>query len=380
MGSDEKINICHIISGDLWAGAEMAAYTLIAGLLSCPEFELSAITMNEGILSERLRETGIKTTVIDESSHTIGAIIRIARKTLLAYNVDIVHTHRFKENIIGGLIKKPCHIKALIKTIHGSAEPFKGIKGIKTRSINIVDNCVGAIFFDKIIAVSDYIKNRVEPAVARKKTITIHNSIDPQKIAAIKSVDDIKLELGIPADKKIVGYAGRLVAIKGLDLLLNSANLISKNREDVVFVIVGDGPERQNLENLVTGLKLQNYVYFTGFRSDIINVMSAFDILTLTSYNEGVPMVLLEGMALGIPVVSTSVGGITEVIEDGSSGLLVKSRDPEDLASAYLEVLDSPVLKNNLKSGAMQRLKFGFSLETQIEKISRIYKEFREAK
>jgi hypothetical protein len=128
MKKNKRIRVLHLISGDLWAGAEAQAEILLSGLQRNPELELSAIILNEGKLSQKLKSLGIRVYVLDEKKHSSLSLFRKVTQILSKNRVQILHTHRYKENVIGGLAALFSGVPHLVKTVHGSAEPFRGIK------------------------------------------------------------------------------------------------------------------------------------------------------------------------------------------------------------------------------------------------------------
>jgi glycosyltransferase involved in cell wall biosynthesis len=380
VGSDQKINVCHLISGDLWAGAEIAMFTMVAALKDSPELFISAIVLNNGKLAFKLVESGIPTVIIDESKNNFLRIIGKVRKIVKENQTDILHTHRYKENILGALAKRSCELKALVTTVHGAREPFKGLKSTKASIYSVLNAYFIKKHFDKVIAVSDEIKNELTKNFGSEKVVTVHNAIDPAKIRPLRNPDDVRRDLGLAPSSSVISVIGRMVPVKGLEVFLKMARLISLKRNDVVFLLVGDGPEKGSLEKKAIELGIGEKTIFTGFRDDIIDIINCLDILVLSSYHEGIPMVLLEGMALSKPVVATAVGGIVEVIENEVSGLLVERGDEEALAAACLRILDSPILKAQLVAAAQKRLEDEFSVDCQRERMRRIYRELRAAK
>jgi glycosyltransferase involved in cell wall biosynthesis len=154
---------------------------------------------------------------------------------------------------------------------------------------------------------------------------------------------------------------------------LKAAELIKQKESKVKFLIVGDGPEKSNLEKLSDELKISEDLLFPGYREDILDIINAMDIFVLTSFHEGLPMVLLEAMGLGKPIVATKVGGIPEVITDQISGVLVKPNDPEDLAQKSLYLLQEREVREKMGSEAKRRIEESFTAERMAQRVLKIY-------
>jgi glycosyltransferase involved in cell wall biosynthesis len=373
VGSHEKIRVCHLISGDLWAGAEMAMFTMVNALKDHPQLAISAIVLNNGKLALKLKEIEIPTTVIAEGNNNFIRIIGKVRKALGNGQIDIIHAHRYKENIIGALVKRSCGIKTLVTTVHGTREHFKGLKSAKAAAYSMLNNHYVKAHFNRVIAVSDEIRNDLIKSFGREKVVTVHNAIDVSKIKPSKQLQDMKKEFGMEPSTPAIGVVGRMVPIKGLEVFLGAAKLILEKRKDVRFLMVGDGPEKASLEGKAVELGINDNVIFTGFRGDVIDIINCLDILVLSSYHEGIPMVLLEGIALCKPVVATAVGGIPEVIENEVSGLLVESGNAAALADGCLRILDSDELESRLARAGYERLQTEYSTVNQRNSLFNIY-------
>ncbi len=351
----------------------MAMFTMVNALKDHHQLAISAIVLNNGKLALKLKEIEIPTAVIEEGNNNFIRIIGKVRKALGKGQIDIVHTHRYKENIIGALVKRSCDIKALVTTVHGTQEHFRGLKSAKAAVYSMLNNRYVKAHFDRVIAVSDEIGNDLAKKFGREKVVTVHNAINVSKIKPSKQPQDIKKEFGMEPSTPAIGVVGRMVPIKGLEVFLGAARLILEKRKDVRFLMVGDGPEKASLEGKAIGLGIGNNVIFTGFRGDVIDIINCLDILVLSSYHEGIPMVLLEGIALCKPIVATAVGGIPEVIENEVSGLLVESGSAAALADACLRILDSDEAKSRLVRAGFERLQAEYSTANQRNVIFDIY-------
>ncbi len=375
MGKDGKIRVCHLISGDLWAGAEVQAFTLIRSLSAVTDLNISVIILNEGKLAEKLREDGIEVSIINERKHNFFKIKSILARMLEGGKIDILHTHRYKENVLGGLVKNRCEIKGLIQTVHGMQESFRGLKQLKMKFYMNLNNDLTRKRFSKVIAVSQDIAGRLREKFGDQKVVTVHNAIDTSLIKISKSAEEIRRELGISEDRAVIGSVGRLVPVKGYDVFLKAANLILRKRPKTTFVIVGDGPLKQELCEMATSLGIGTNVIFTGFRDDVLDLVNAFDIFLVSSAHEGIPMSVLEAMAMRKVVVSTAVGGIMEIIEDNISGLIADPGSPNSLAERTLSVLEDHELRSNIERNAERRIGQEFSTERLRDRILRLYEE-----
>jgi len=373
MGIDQKITVCHIASGDLWAGAEVQAYTLLSALKDEKEFAVLAVVLNEARLAEQLRAEGVETIVIDETQHSFRQILKALKEKLKSRHIDIIHSHRYKENILAAQLKKAGLARYLVQTVHGSGERFKGFSRLKMKIYSYLNKRQTRRYFDRVITVSDDILREYENKFPKGRAITVHNAVDIAHIRPTRTVAEIRRDLNIGLNSPVIGTAGRLVPVKGYDLFLEAARFIIEDKPQAVILIAGDGPLMEELKQKAISLGIDNNVRFLGFREDIIDILNCFDIFVMSSHHEGIPMVLLEAMALQKPVVSTAVGGVREVIEDNLSGLLVKPGDVRALALACLIVLNRPETRTKLSLGAQKRIDEEFSVTIQKKRILELY-------
>jgi glycosyltransferase involved in cell wall biosynthesis len=205
------------------------------------------------------------------------------------------------------------------------------------------------------------------------KIHTVPNGIDAEGIRSRLSVQEAKTRLGIPSHCQVIGTAGRLEPIKRLDIFLRAASRLGALCPDLRFVIAGKGREATNLKTLANSLNLGDRVSFLGQRDDIYDVLRAFDILAITSDHEGLPMILLEAMILGVPVVCRAVGGIPEVIEDRANGVLVWSADPSEIARECSKVLADEELRNRISAEASRVVLEKYTARMTADRVLRIY-------
>jgi L-malate glycosyltransferase len=334
-----SLGVCHIASGDRWAGAEVQISTLLKELRQRCGLRICGIFLNEGRLAEEARRAGIDVCVLDEARQSFFQILFGAARFLAGRDVQVLHSHRYKENLLAALLARRCSVPVHVSSRHGAPEPFKGWRGLKQHAVEALDCEVAAHATDRIIAVSDELRMRLIRNLPANKVVTIHNGIDQNTVFSRLSAREAKEWLGIPPECTVVGSAGRLDPIKRLDLFLAAAKQISSELPNTRFVVAGDGTDAQHLRDLAVSLGLSQKVRFVGHRDDIYDVIRAMDIVVFCSDHEGLPMALLETLYLGVPVVARLVGGIGEVIQDGTNGILVSSSAPSVLAAACLKLL-----------------------------------------
>ena len=373
-GGADRVVVCHLASGDRWAGAEVQVAALLRALLRRAEFDLLAILLNEGRLANELRNSGIEVKVIPEKEMNFFSIVREAGRFLSGKGVSVLHSHRYKENLAAVALGWMRHIPCLVRTQHGMPEPFTGVRKAKHGFLQWLDRMTARYATDCVIAVSDDMHRKLARSLGVRKVHTIHNGLDREGVSSELSQAEAKRRLGIPETSGLVGTAGRLDRIKRNDILLLAAQHILRRAAETRFLIAGDGEERIRLEETAKNLGIRDRVLFLGHRDDIYDVLRALNILVLCSDHEGMPMALLEALHLGVPVVARRVGGIPEVIEEGVNGALVDSAGPEELAAACLKVLESDSFRNLARAeGTRQKIE-RFSADRTASETANLYR------
>jgi glycosyltransferase involved in cell wall biosynthesis len=207
------------------------------------------------------------------------------------------------------------------------------------------------------------------------KLRTIYNFFEGESYRERQDGMEARREFGIPADAALVGIVARLDPVKALDILFAALSEVRKAVPAVRLLIVGDGPLRDELQDLAGQMGLSESVIFAGFRSDVPRVMWAIDVGVLCSHREGLSTVLLEYMAARKPVVATDVGGNAEVVVDGVTGLLVPAGEVQPLAAALTDVLVHPQRAEAMGEAGRERADAVFSAETIVRRIEALYEE-----
>lgn len=338
------IKVLHIISGDLWAGAEVQAYTLLTSMPK--EYELLVILMNYGELEVRLKAAGIRTQVIDERHTNSLKIIGQLITTIRQFSPHIIHTHRQKENILGTIANLLSHWPISkrarsLRTVHGA--PEYSTKGLRQLLITL-DRACGKYAQDAVISVSEDLTRKLQGKFPARHIHTIHNGINVAQLKLISPAIDVRLNA---EDAIHVGIIGRLEPVKRVDLFLQTAAYLIQHAPQLNFRfhVIGDGKLRHTLEQLASQLGLTNQVRFHGHRNDSQAAIAALDIVVMCSDHEGTPMTALETLALGKPLVAHKVGGLAEALRS-TPELLVDLHTPQGYGERILKQLSNPTQPN----------------------------------
>lgn len=363
-----RLTVLHMFSGDLWAGAEVMIFNLLDQLKDDQRVKMIALSLNEGILTNKLRNLGIETHVIPESEYAFPMIACKALKILIGKRIDIIHSHRYKENLAGFLLAKARGIRGLVTTIHGLSEPLLQSKNelgdrIKTRMNHVLVNR----YFQRVVAVSQDIKRILvqEHRFRQELVEVIYNGV------ALRSPSPSFNRPG--SDVLHVGTVGRMVPVKDFNLFLEIATAILKRTNKVRFSILGDGPQKLQLIERARDLNLEGSIEFVSPMPDPQSYYESLDLYVNTSLHEGIPLSILDAMACGKPVVAPSVGGIPEIISHREDGVLVQGRDPKDFAGSCLEILQDESLRISMGGQALRKVAARFSGLKMAESYRQLY-------
>jgi len=322
-------------------------------------------------LVERAKRSGLKANQLDDMARfSPKAILRIAER-LRRGHFSLIHTHGYKTNIFGGLAAKLAGVKG-IATVHLHTEASRRLKLYKVMDLFVLR------FFPKVIAVSEHLRQElISKGLSKEKVVTIHTAIDLEAFLDTVPHNSRKLRdiLNIGDDQCVISIVGRLTPQKGHIYFLKGAKRILEVLPKAKFLVIGDGPSRKELEKLAISLGINRAVSFLGYQEDIAAFTNVSDVIVMSSIKEGLPVVLLEALALAKPVVATRVGGVPEVIKDKETGLLVSPRDPEELAQAILYVVRNPNWASKLGERGRELVLREFSIQIMAREMARVYAE-----
>jgi glycosyltransferase involved in cell wall biosynthesis len=295
-------------------------------------------------------------------------------------NCDLVHAHGhvYLSSWLAGVVAKQ-YKKPFIVTQHNTYIDYKSVLNMFE---NLNDFTVGKSVLkkaDRIITVSKETKKYVLRLGADKtKTSVMYNGVDINTFKPANKTENRK-QLGLPVNRKIVFSVRRLVYKNGLDTLIESVPLVAKKYPDVLFVVAGKGPNRKLIEDRIQELQIQNNITLAGFVPDELlpTYYGAADMFVLPSASgEGLPLVLLEAMSCGLPVIATTVGGTPEIVQHNKTGILIPPIDPQAIADSIVRLLVDETLCEIVGKHARATVEEQFSWEANVRKLEEIYREF----
>jgi glycosyltransferase involved in cell wall biosynthesis len=343
------------------------ASDLIRGLVDPSEGELSPPNETGNIFVPALRRT--VNPVRDYAAYrAVASHIRRVRP-------DIVHTHMAKAGTIGRLAARGRDTPVVIHTFHGHV--LEGYFSPARNQVYLRIERFLARSTDVLIAVSPAVRDELLAlGIGRPsqwRVIPLGLELQGLLDARISQVE-ARRRLGLPEDGPLVGIVGRLVPIKDHATFFRAAVAVARSRPDARFVIAGGGELSERLEAEASDL-LPGRCHFLGWVLDLPSLYAALDVVALTSRNEGTPVALIEAAAAGKPAVATDVGGVSDVVRDGITGILVRAGDPGGIAAGILSLLRSGDQREAMGIGAREWVRERFSAERLATDIEELYRE-----
>ncbi len=332
------------------------------------DYEVAYLLPWKDAFVPELEALGVQVTCL-QGARGMGWIGRL-RSLIRGRGIEVLHVH------------SP-YVAAMVRASLGRARPV-----LVTTEHNVWERYhrstywANAITFprnDHVFAVSEEVRQSIRyPRALRflptPRLETLHHGIDVDRVVATPGPNGVRDELGIAPGAPVVGTVANFKPHKGYEYMLQIAAHVARERPDVRFVFVGQGPMEQEMLAEARRLGVADTIVFAGFREDALRLVRSFDVFAMSSIHEGLPLALLESMALGCPPVATRVGGVRAVIEDGVNGVTVEARRPEQQARAVLGLLEDDGLRRRLAAGARERAR-AFDVRQAVRRIEQVYGE-----
>ncbi|HEY7602889.1 MAG TPA: glycosyltransferase family 4 protein [Gaiellaceae bacterium] len=307
------------------------------------------------------------------------ATIRLAR-IIRADRPAILHTHTAKAGAVGraaALLAGRRRPPIIVHTFHGHV--LRGYFGrFWTGVFRLLERWLARVT-DVLVAVSPEVRDElvafgVAPA-SKFRVIRLGIELDERVDRDGAARAETRRVLGIDEDRFLVGWIGRMTAVKRTDLVLESFRRLRDDGVDAVLCMVGDGPDRRSVEELAGELGIIRDCLFPGYQEDVGPFFAAFDVFVLPSGNEGTPVTAIEALASGCPVVATQVGGVPDVVDDGADGFLVPSGAVDELATRLAELAADPGLRARMGDAGQARMRTRYAVDRLIDDIDRLYRD-----
>ena len=381
-----KIKVAHLIARMISGGADENTLFTVKGL-NKEAYEIDLICgeeSDEGILRKITNENihiiqlkGLKW----ELNFLYDPVVLIKLIQLMRKNhYDIVHTHTTKAGILGRIAAGIAGVPMIVHGLHGSTfQAFNS--GLLNWLLFLLERLTGR-FTDAYISVSRVLSEKyVEKGIGKKENYhTVYSGMDLDAFYGVKGKIDCRekrRKLGIGLEDFVIGNVARLETRKGHKFLIDAfKNIVEKQKDSrIKLLIIGEGNKREDLKNYVQELNLKDKVIFTGYRKDVEELIAVMDIFALTSLREGLPRVLVQAAAVGIPSVAFNVDGVSEIIKDNVNGFLIEAKNLEQLENRIRQYMNDKDLVFLHGRNGREFIENKWSIKGMVDRIDQIYQK-----
>jgi glycosyltransferase involved in cell wall biosynthesis len=370
MGVRSPLRVHVLIDSLTWGGAEL----LLADLAEAAgahglELSVSSLFPAEDAAASRLRAAGLEPEPLDARSLADPRTFRRVRRHLMRLAPDLVHTHLQYSDLLGGVAARTLGIPA-VATLHVMDPRGTSRERVRARLVALArSRC-----HQRVIAVSDHVRAAYLAAGADRPehVLTVHNGVAAHPVPGAGA--GVRAELGLSAEDAVIAMIGVLRPGKGHDLAVAAVEEVRRALPSVRLLIVGEGPTGDDVARLAA--RLGKAAVLAGYRDDVMAVLDAADILLHPSRTDAFPTVLLQGLAAGVPIVASGVGGIPEIVEDGRTALLVRSPlSGAAFATRLAQLLSDANLRSTFAERGRERFAAEFTADSWAGRLRLIYEQ-----
>ena len=296
--------------------------------------------------------------------------VRRAKRVIREGSFDLVHTHLLRADLLGAFAARQCGLPVI-----STAYAIGQYRRQKRRVLDGVLDRACRRLATHVLAVSEAVQRDCVEGLGwpPERVSVVHTGIEIPPPVPPERAKAVRTELGVADDAPLVVTVARLSYEKGLDTLIDAAAAVRQRLPAAGFAVVGDGPDREALQQQIATRRLDDAVRLVGFRRNVSDWLAAADVVAVPSYSEGMPNVVLEAMAAGRAIVATRVGGIPEAIRDGQTGRLVPPGDAGALAAAIVEAIDSPERRRAWGAAARREVEQRFTADRAVRGYEALY-------
>lgn len=345
-----------------WGGNEQYALMVATGLAArgaAVRFLWSHPAVGQKVVAAGIDNAQLRL----RSDADLFGILRLAHE-FSSFKANAVLLTRWREYLLGGIAAKMARVRCTALRFGLCRTPANDFKGRLVFSMA-----------NKVIVNAEEIREAllVRSWMDERKIDIVHNGVDTDHFHPDLDGALFRNSLGISPRAQLVLTVGSLTDQKNHELLIRSAADVIKQRQDTIFVILGEGFLREKLEDLIQELNLEQKVFMPGFSDDIRSALAAADVFVLSSNNEGMARVLIEALACGKAIVTTDVSGSANCVEHGLNGLVVPSEQQEPLTAAINKILDDPILADKMGGYSRERALMNFKVETMLNRTAEVF-------
>lgn len=369
MTTQGKIKILETIRQGQVGGGETHVLDLVRKL-DKSKFQVEVLSFTDGPMVDKLNALGINTYVIKTEKPFDISIWGLVSDFIANGGYHIIHAHgtRAASNIFHAA--KKLNIP-MIYTVHGWS--FHNNQNYFVRRLRELSESFLTKKAITTITVSESNKADGVKKFCLKRAQVIYNGIDDVKFDPEEDYKDIRAEFGIAKDKTLVGYLVRMTTQKDPFTMIKAIKKVSETNKNIMFLMVGNGDLLDATKKMASDLGVTDQIVFSSFRSDMPDILKAIDIYCLPSLWEGMPIGMLEAMAMGKACIATSVDGTKELVNDGVNGLLINKKDSDTLAKHIVNLHLHPEKRASLGNNAKEYISKNFALNEMVSKIEKLY-------
>jgi len=343
---------------------------LVARLPS-DEFQVTCLCPYESAFTASLRRRGFRVYIAPIQDDPVWRSIELAVELIRQHRIDVIHAHLLNAHTLAGIAGRLTNTP-VVATIHARSLWTQEISVSRLTGTNLIVVC------------QDAYAQALAAGVSTEAVTLIPNGVDTDRFTPQRSGAAFREALSVPLEATLVGFVGRLAVEKGPDKFVQAAERIHRRLPAVHFALVGEGALENQLREMISHMGLTDRVHLAGTHHNTESVYPAFDLLVQTSRSEAMPLVLLEGMACGRPIIALGVGGAAEVIESGTNGILVSPGawsyiaspypgDWEGVAAAAIDLLGQPARLKQMGQAGRQRAEEVFDIRHTARKTAAVF-------
>jgi glycosyltransferase involved in cell wall biosynthesis len=336
----EPTKIVYLLEGLKYGGVQQGVL-MQASRLDREKYDVEVWSLRSGKsnseLAPEFERRGIKVGLTPVGHYNDQAGIFGLARRLQEEQIDLLATQSFYPNMIGRIAARIAQTPVVIAHYHSTYDHHWNRTMVLYERILMRDT---QAFICVSKAVKEYLQNLI--GLPEDRTRIVHNCVDVKRFDLGRDRKELRKKLDLPQDVPIIAMVGRLTQVKDIPTFIKAIPFVRMEYPKALFLLVGDGEDREELHNLVGLSALSKAIRFLGARQDVPEILNAVDCVALPSLVEGFPRVLLECFASRTPIVATPAGGVTELLRHGQNGLQIPFSDPESLAQAVLRTLRAP--------------------------------------
>lgn len=369
MAAFRKIRVLQAIRQGQIGGGESHVLSLVSAL-DKERFEPVVLSFTDGPMIDRLNEMKIPNHVISSAKPFDPACISKVNALLKNERIDMVHAHgtRAASNLF---LPARLNGSPMIYTIHGWS--FHEDQPFFRKHLRILSERMLTGLAKKNISVSASNRETGMKHFSGFRSIVINNGINLDHFNPGREMKDLRAELEIPASHTVVGYIARITLQKDPVTLIQAFSKVLQHNSDITLLVVGDGDMKQEAVDLAGSLGISQHIRFLPFRTDVPEMLKAIDIFCLPSLWEGMPIGLLEAMAMAKAVIVTAVDGSREIVQHRQNGLIVPVRDPESLAAAITQLHRDTAFRGRLQVAATATVSREYCMKKMARQVEGVY-------